>query len=214
MIRQLAAAFLGLFVLDVSAESPAVVDGNGQPLGSYLGSIGARAESNGGTPTTTIVTASVTGYVFVLHQPSGKVSADFRIPGLRDEQSGRGTLYFQSNDCSGTPYVDAGGNTSGPKVVLGGFVFNTENPSYSGLWYVPKQEISVSIAAGSAISIFSTSECFTTSSMIEDALRVFPNDPQVTGVTMRDYPGPITISQVTVPRVLFRDGFESGMATS
>lgn len=212
MTRTMAWVLLGLFCSSVSAESPAVVDGNGQVLGSYAGSIGPRSETNVGQATSTVVAVSVTGYLFTLHQPSGKVSSDFRIPGLRDEHSGRGTLYFLSTDCSGTPYVDASGNSNGPKTVMGGFVFDTANLPYAGLWYAPKLETSVTIQPGSAISIFPSSECFTTTSTLQDAIRVLPNDPQVTGVTARDFPGPITISQVTVPRVLFRDGFEASVA--
>lgn len=194
-----------------SAESPAVVASNGAILGSFAGSMGPRSSGGVSPPTAVLDVVSSTGYLFGVFQQSGEVVNSFRSPGVQPQALGA-TLYFESADCTGQAFVNT---TQDPNVaVLGGFVFNVKNSSHQGLWFSLKTSASVAVTAGSAVSPGVGNVCFTAVGPPLNALPVYPNDPQITGVTSATYPGPITISQANVPRVLFRDSFEQTLLTT
>ena len=199
------ALFITLSLAGASAaESPAVVDANGAILGSYIGSTGPRYTGGVSVPTSMLDVISPTGYLFSVFQQSGDVANSFRVPGVQAEALWA-TLYFESADCTGQAYVDT---TQAPDVVvMGGFVFNRKSAVHPGLWFSPKTSVSTEISYGSAVSPNLGNVCFADSGQ-RNALPVYPNDPQVTGVNSASNPGPITISQANVPRVLFRDSFE------
>jgi len=187
-----------------AAESPAVVDANGAILGSYIGSTGPRSSGQAMPVTSMLDVVSSTGYLFSIFQQSGDVAGSFRIPGVQ-AQALPATLFFESTDCTGQAYVDT---TQSPDVVvMGGFVFNRKSAVDPGLWFSPKTSVSTEISYGSAVGPNLGNVCSAESGQ-RNALPVYPNDPQVTGVNSASNPGPITISQANVPRVLFRDSFE------
>lgn len=189
------------------AESPAVVASNGAILGSYAGSTGPRSAGQALPATSILDVISSTGYMFSVFQQSGDIGNSFRIPGVL-AQALPATIYFESADCTGQGFVDT---AQDPSVsVLGGFVFNNKSSSHQGLWFSPKTSASVEVTVGSTVGPNAGNSC-SPNSGTRNALPVYPNDPQVTGVMSATNAGPITISQANVPRVLFRDSFEQSL---
>lgn len=204
--------------ITAKAESPAVVDANGALLGSYLGPHGVLPDDNEITATRkgpVIGVVSTKGYIFSIGQATGKVlTSGAAIPSLWPEsQSTPGlsvvsTRQYNSTDCTGQAYVSVYAYGSGDvgllQNLLGGFVL-AEYSTPTQLLYVPKTATVQQVDINSRRWL---GNCELYDAGINPSLPVFPNDPEVTGVLVPQSPAPITISQLVVPRPLFKNGFE------
>lgn len=200
-----AAVVLALGASTASAESPAVVDANGELIGSYSGPSEVIFVPPG--PGSGLRVVSVQGFLFGVGA-DGSLLQDgvnpaamgpmFRIQSGVVETFG---LWYESADCSGPPYLILLNNFG-----MGGFVVRvgTTEAYYVPRQYQPARRSYLSRRAGSQAT------CESASRLSEDnGVPAFENDPAVTGVRSAGYPGPIRIANVAVPRTLFRDSFES-----
>lgn len=200
---------LMLFSANAVSQSPAVMDGNLQVIGSYIGP-GQIARTFLPNPPPfsvaepALLVVSPTGYLFGLLQNRGRVTSEVIAPAGRvPDDLGYSVRYFTTNDCSGPGYVEVQPATT---VQRGGFVF----ANALGVFYSPKSATSseqvlrseIYGSSGSGCSVFNEPRNL---SVIE----VLPNDPEITGVPSADFVTPITISAAEIPRRVFKDGFES-----
>lgn len=183
-MKRLASVITLLLAGASAAESPAVVDANGAVLGSYSGSTGPRSSGQATPATSMLDVVSPTGYLFSVFQQSGDVANSFRVPGVQ-AQALPATLFFEGADCTGQAYVET--TEAAGVVVLGGLVFNRKSAVHQGLWYSPKTSVSISVEAGSAVSPNVGNVCSPHSGTL-NALPVFPNESEITGVKSASNP--------------------------
>lgn len=115
--------------------------------------------------------------------------------------------YFVSDDCSGQPYA---------VTQYGGIVTSVENvpiASNTSLWFIPKDEKLEIITPGSWQSP-SEPEISTEPNIVygEKYLmgRIFPNDPEVTGVSSASFVLPISLEPSGAQsECIFKDGFSA-----
>ena len=94
--------------------------------------------------------------------------------------------YYETSDCSGQAYTNL------PNGMPFGLVFTeTFNEPLSPLWYVQKKDLPLTSATITAV--FSGGNCGTAGPFQWDAARLYPNDPNVTGVQQSPYQPPLVI---------------------
>lgn len=193
---RLATAFVAMTVSTVAfSESPAVLDANGNLLGSY---VGEAVDCSIGCADSSVRIVSTTGYVFGLRMIDG--SFVFAAPSFA--YPGPGEVFYESENCTGQGYYSAG---SPPAALTGGFVFASR---LGTLFFSPKSAATEMRVRGSYAQL--PLGCYDDpGNPLGPAVRVIPNDPSVTGVPNGSIPGPLTIGQAVVPRAMLRDGFES-----
>ncbi len=189
-----------------SAESPAVIDGNGGLIGSYLGPAGVLPATYGPPLTSTeersLRVVSTKGFIFSVQQASGRITSSLEIPGGLGGGEGHVLVYTTTN-CTGQAYVSVGADAAASSA-RGGFV--VANPS--GLWFANKTAVAESVLTRSVFIEGNTPSPCETNDQVKTVIPVQPNNSNITGVTGPVFVTPITISQVVVPRPLFTDGFE------
>lgn len=182
-----------------SAESPVVLDANGNLLGSY---VGEAVDCGFGCPDLSLRIVSTTGYVFGRRMTDG--SFVFAAPTFA--YPGPGEVFFESENCTGQGYYSAG---VPPTTLTGGFVFQSR---LGDLYYSPKTATSGLHTRGSYAEL--PLGCYDDPGNSQvPAIPVLPNNPNVTGVPNTVIPGPLTIGQAVVPRAMLRDGFENPQAS-
>jgi hypothetical protein len=181
--------------INVFASAPVAVDGNGNPIGYYLGP--SRADSSND-----VRLVSSKGYTFVVDQLTGTLSSIGYHTGTSTQGTWGGML-FESGDCTGQGYFHFTPSYDRQTRIIGGFVFRWRDQFF----YVPKTTISEPRTFLSERSELDGS-CLSVN--VEDArtLPVFDNDELTTGVKA-SYPAPITIAVRSTLATQFEDGFES-----
>ena len=197
MRKTIATCLLGV-AFACAAESPAVLDANGNLLGSY---VGEAVDCGFGCPDSSVRIVSPTGYVFGLRMGDGTfafATASFASPVATQ-------IFYETENCSGQAYYPGGTALTG---LTGGFVFQGR---VGGRFYSPKSAISAMRTRASYTDDMSGCQDDPGNPQ-EPGIQILPNDPGVTGVTNGPIPGPLTIGQAVVPRTMFRDSFENPQA--
>ena len=191
-----------------AAAGPLVVDGEGNVLGMFVergifGGAGGPVPPGGYNVPYDYTVLSETSYLFSVRIPS----ADGVQYPPRLSPNEAGSVYYDSDDCSGLPYVAARNNVGGA-VFAGAEAYLATPPSSIPLFYVPRNAEAVE---KSNLSRASGWGCQQTSGPLM-LLPSLPNDPSVTGVSNATPSGPIVLKHPADPAVtgcLFRDTFES-----
>lgn len=206
-MNRLAMSLLALVSMAALAESPAVIDGNGALVGSYVGPAGSLVSWFGppldGQSQRSLRVVSVKGFIFGLQQASGRITSTIEFPGGGDFSGEGQFLFFETTDCTGQAYVEVGITDYGV-TARGGFLVS--NPS--GLWYAAKTATPSTILIRSNLLEGNSPASCNVQNSTKTVMPVLPNDPNVTGIVGPTIVTPITISQAIVPRPLFKDGFE------
>lgn len=96
--------------------------------------------------------------------------------------------YYETSDCSGQAYTNL------PNGMPLGLVFTeTWNEPLSPLWYVQKDLPLTPVTITTVLS--SAGNCTSTGPCQWDAARMYPNDPNVTGVQQSPYEPPLVITK-------------------
>jgi hypothetical protein len=181
----------------LQAASPVLIDATGRILGFY-------AEVRDSTP----VVVSPQGYLVRYDLRNARVSSEYTDL-LGGGTSLGGALYYSVPNCAGDPYV------SYPQLSAGGFVFSLGSfeptlPRADLLFYVPKgltQEVQFTTAS----RLLLDGTCQNGNTATGPFLRVYPNDPNETGVPGQPA-GPLRLEVGAIDDpsgLLLRDGFES-----
>ena len=176
------------------AASPVVVDANGVILGFYQGPNTADAGA-------TVVVITTQGYVARYDRVSGVMS--FEPPDAWTQFTyGRiQALYFESADCSGDPYIPVSESFTGGTVAA--------QQESGDRYYIPKNSGEVTLVNLSRR--LQNGQCQSGQTASGTLMRVYPNDPNVTGVQNEPAVGPLRIEVVTIGGSsfdVFKDGFE------
>jgi hypothetical protein len=204
----------------LAAQIPAVVDANGQLIGTYIGS---RVLTSGDSPGAVKV-ASRTGYTFEMDLSRADLVRSYEHSAPAPDGSlSRQDLFFTSNECSGEAYqvLTANAQSDDPDRSVGGYVFPMENPVDfpRGRYMVAKATLPVnmlSVTIGSysncAVADGQLCSCATTSggSPSQWLMRAERNDPAITGVPNTPWAAPARIEVLPFAAfmALFCDGFE------
>lgn len=192
MRKTLATCLLG-FACASAAESPVVLDANGNLLGDYggastPGSILVILQSG-----FTLSIASVSGEVGLLNDVA---SAD----GLRPNSD----VYFATNNCQGAAYFP-------PVAGLGKYVFR-HGPT-NQLWVIPPRADQPATVLVQAQSRLEGANCAQFGPVPVQLMPIEQNNPANTGWDRGpQVPGPLKLGRQDVPRAMLRDGFENPQA--
>lgn len=175
------------------ASSPVVVDGEGRILGFYLGEP---------TATNQLRVITTMGYTATYALNSGELLSNAR-DAFGIGESSFSAFFFESNDCSGQPFVEANADSRGGGVARAG---NTGT-----IWYLAKNAQPVAFTTLSRLdTASSTCEAGTFDS--GPFMEVRENSPGTTGVSNDPVVPPLRIEVLEVSANswrIFHDGFES-----
>lgn len=174
------------------AQSVQVRDANGALVGLYLDSVSA-----GATPAFRVLTS--TNHVANIDASTGRVVE--QRPNLGFTAAGfSSSLAFTSSNCTGQAYV-----ITQPVAPASGFVIDVGENAYV-LYFAPRGEQPTVRSFSSTGRVGGS--CAQGPGM-GTTLRVFPNDPSVTGLPNTPFAPPLSLSAAATPWLLFKDGFET-----
>jgi hypothetical protein len=180
-----------LLAQSTSAGSPVVSDASGSVLGFYLG-------PNNISTSVTVVTT--TGFIVQYETETG-VMLSTPVDAWGEQGSNVSNLYFTTPDCTGQAYITSSGVYRGGSVArqIGGQIY-----------YVQKGATALALDDQSRMT---GGVCQTGSNTSSDLMPVFPNDPNVTGVSNTPpATGRLRIEVADMRGAnsfrVFRDGFE------
>lgn len=189
---RLLAIVLGALASAADAQSPVVLDANGNVLGWYGGNFNGEVR---------VILPS--GYTIGINGLSGSVSSGGQYIGP-DGGGGSDSPNYTTTDCTGDTYFTIGAG-------MGKFIFVVLN--LPAVYYVPPR---ATIGEPVQMNMRSRLEINQVCQQINETnffYRLMPNDPAETGWDRGlQVPGPLKLGIQTVPALPFSDGFENPQA--
>lgn len=189
---------------DAAAQALQIRDNAGSLVGLYLGGAGPDVVQGAPlTPTPGYRVASATGYVGVIDPLSGKLTyGSYAQPAFNAGTLQGSFLSFLTTDCTGQAYVKTSTQVA---TSPGGFVFATSGPSYL-VYYVHKSDLSI---LRTTFSDLQNGTCNAGQNTDLPSFMAIPNDPAVSGFPDTPFAPPLTLGFVSIPWLMFGDGFET-----